>query len=155
MSVGENVGQVVDNAVAETERTAAEQIQRAKDDADAAARQAKQIADAALATELGGQIQATRQEFETWRTTADQRIMEMSETNRQSQERLAEATTLFGSIRALLTPTQEPPKPQMSKPEAGAAPTAENSTKTEPSEKPRGVEAETPAPAPQRRRHFL
>jgi hypothetical protein len=153
MTTGEQVGAAVDAAVQQSQADAQAQIDAAKADADAAARQAKAIADAALATELGARIETTQQEFRTWQTAADQRLTDVAERQKVSEAQLAEATTLLGSIRALLTPAQ-PPKPEAPPSDQGTGQTGVNSTKTEQSEKPK-VQAEQQPQAPPRRRRFL
>jgi len=155
MTTGEQIGAAVDGAVQTAEQSAQAQIEAARADADASARQAKAIADAAISTELGNQIQSTRQEFETWRTAQDQRMAEISATNQRSEAALADTTTLLGSIRALLTPAPAAPKLPTSEQNPVQAQTVANSTGTVPNEKPATVPAETQPAAAPRKRHFL
>lgn len=152
---GEQVGAAVDSAVQNANDTAATEIAVARENADAAARNAQQIADAALQSELGQRIEGTRRDFETWRTDADRRLTETAEATRASQAQLAETTTLLGSIRALLTP-QQPVRQEAQTPaqNQGTGQTGANSGGTEQSVPPGARAEQHPAP-PARKRTYL
>lgn len=150
----ERAGAIVQTAVADATAQTQAELDAATQRANEAAATARAISDAAMQTEIGARVQAQQQEFQTWRTSQDQRIAQVEEANRLSTVQLQEATGLLGSIRQILTQPPVDAKPPVSAPVPVTAPTDGNSTGTGPNEKPK-VAAET-QPEPQRRsRHFL
>lgn len=83
---------------------------------DAAEATAQNIADAAMATEIGRQVAAVRTEFETWKTTIQNQQAEQSAklTTMQGElqplrEQLTAAVATLGTISSLIQPKSEPP----------------------------------------------
>lgn len=136
---GESGGNPAAEAAAEAAQAVVEQhaaveanansaIAAAQAETDRANEEARRIASAAINTELGAQIQSTRQEFTTWQTQAQEREAAI-------QTRLEATAAELGNVKAALGTL------------LGALNQANPSPSTPPTSETPDPEAPTPAPA--------